>query len=297
MGVFHRARKIHDGKQEKYKGLNKAHKNPHGHHGKRCKESARKNKKNGQNEFMPHHVSEKTKGEGKNAGKMTDDFNGKHNGNEPPDRAGEMMDIFDAVVFYPDEMRHEENNKGAGSRGVEACRRRKESGNEACKVADENIEENGADDGEKPAAFFTCGFHHEIFNARNGKFEKILHLSGDHSNALGGKVAHADEKNHDNPGIDYVGVCMGKMPKPDLFKYPSENKKRMFHLTRLLAGEKKNHGGNGRAKHGRNNDRESQNQPQGRNKFPEEQNKNQNTACNKADVILDQDGGNSHFTG
>ena len=76
MCMFHGAGKIHDRKQKEYKSLNQRHKNTQRHDRQRSKEGAGKEEQNPQNQFMTHHVSEKTEGKRQNSGKMTDDFNG-----------------------------------------------------------------------------------------------------------------------------------------------------------------------------------------------------------------------------
>lgn len=64
MRMFHGASEIHDRKQKEYKSLNQRHENTQSHDGQRGEERAGKDEQNTQNQFMTHHVSEKTEGKG-----------------------------------------------------------------------------------------------------------------------------------------------------------------------------------------------------------------------------------------
>ena len=64
MCLFHGAAEIHDREQEKYKGLDKGHKNTHGHNRQRGKEGAGQHEQYHQHQFMTGNVAEKPEGKG-----------------------------------------------------------------------------------------------------------------------------------------------------------------------------------------------------------------------------------------
>jgi len=68
--------------------------------------------KNGQNDFMSHHVTEKTEGEGQNSGHMANNFNDENQRTHPPYRPHKMFDVFYAVVLDSDDMGKDHHHQG-----------------------------------------------------------------------------------------------------------------------------------------------------------------------------------------
>ena len=70
--------KIHDWKQIEHKSLYQRNKNTKSHDRQRRKKESGKSEKNGQNQFMSHHVSEKSESERQDACQMANDLNRKY---------------------------------------------------------------------------------------------------------------------------------------------------------------------------------------------------------------------------
>ena len=84
MRVFHGAGEIDDREQKEHEPLDKRYENTQRHDGQWGKKSAGQSEKDRQNDFMSHHVSEKTERQGKYPGKVADDFNDKDQRRHPP---------------------------------------------------------------------------------------------------------------------------------------------------------------------------------------------------------------------
>jgi len=216
--MFHGAGEIHDRKQKENECLNQCHKNTQRHDRQRSKERTCQKEQNAQYQFMTHHVSEKTEGEGENSGKMADELDGQDDGNHPPDRAAEMFDVFNAMIFNADDVGEDDNRKCTGSRRVQAGRRRKEARQQSDQIAGEDIDENRGSQRQQPAAFFSGDIHHKFFNTGYKDFKEILSLRRNHTDALRSEHGKNDKERHDNPCIDDMGVGMSKMPQADGFE-------------------------------------------------------------------------------
>ena len=62
--LFHGATEIHDRQQKKYKGLDKGHKDAHGHDRQRCKEGAGQHEQYHQHQLMAGNIAEKPERKG-----------------------------------------------------------------------------------------------------------------------------------------------------------------------------------------------------------------------------------------
>lgn len=114
MCMFHCTCKIDDGKQEKNKCLNKGYKNTERHNRQWCQKKAGKAEQNRKHDFMSHHVSKKTEGQGKDSGSVSDNFDDENQGTHPPYRTHEMFDVFGSMVFDSDDMGKNHHNQRTG---------------------------------------------------------------------------------------------------------------------------------------------------------------------------------------
>ena len=60
MRMLHGGAEVYDRQQEEYKGLHEGYENAHAHDRQRCKKKSGQSEQNGQNDFMAHHIAEKT---------------------------------------------------------------------------------------------------------------------------------------------------------------------------------------------------------------------------------------------
>jgi arginase family enzyme len=102
-------------------------------------------------------------------------------------------------------MGHRHDNECARERRVYSTRWRVETRNQAEKIADKNVDEEGGKDREEAAAFFSCDVYHEFFHPADHNLEKVLTLGGNHAYSPGAKTHKPYEKEHDKPRIKDVG--------------------------------------------------------------------------------------------
>ena len=88
---------------------------------------AGQHQENSQDQIFPHDIAEQTQRQGEDPGQVADDFNGQHQRGQPPDGTQEVFNIFWAVKFDAHNMGSDENDQGAGQRGIDVGRRREES--------------------------------------------------------------------------------------------------------------------------------------------------------------------------
>ena len=148
---------------------------------------------------MPHHITEKTEGQGENTGNMTDNLNGEHNRNHPPYRPQEMLDIAWTMIQETDNMGKNNNHHRTGKRRVQAGGRRIKARNQADQVAPENINEYGCSQGQEPPPLFSGNCYHKLFDAGNDNFQQILHSARNHAHGLDRHVTENNKQNHYHP--------------------------------------------------------------------------------------------------
>ncbi len=127
-------------------------------------------------------------------------------------------------------MRKNDHYQRTRGRGVEAGGRRKKSGQQPRKVARRNIQKNCGDEREEPAAFITGQIHHELFHAIDNDLPEVLAFGRDHADTFDSQTRHHDEKDHNDPGIDNMGIVMCKVPHTEQLKQLNEKHIGMFHL-------------------------------------------------------------------
>ena len=88
----------------------KATKIPRAMIGSGAKKAPAKTEKNGQNDFVSHHVSEKTEGERQNPCQVTDDFDDEDQRRHPPHGSHKVFDILGAMVFDTNDVGEDHDN-------------------------------------------------------------------------------------------------------------------------------------------------------------------------------------------
>jgi hypothetical protein len=66
-------------------------------------------------------------------------------------------------------------------------------------VGDKDVEKDGGGQGKEPTPFFAGNVDHEVLNAADDDFEKVLHLRWNQLKALGCNGAADDQNEHHEP--------------------------------------------------------------------------------------------------
>ena len=64
------------------------------------------------NQFVAGHISEKTDAEREDPGQVPNHFNGKYDGDHPPNWSHEMLDVFRTVIHDPNDVGHGHDHQG-----------------------------------------------------------------------------------------------------------------------------------------------------------------------------------------
>ena len=75
-----------------------------------------------------------------------------------------MLDIFRPVIHDTNYMGHRNDNECARESRVNSTRWREKSRNQAKKIEDKYVGEEGGEDGEGAAAFFACDVYDELLH-------------------------------------------------------------------------------------------------------------------------------------
>ena len=120
MSVFHGCREVENGQQNKNQRLDDGNEYAETENWQRSKVSAGQHEKNAQQSLFRHDITEKTNGERKNTGQMTDNLDGEHQGNKPGNGAEEMFDVSGAVKFETENMSCNKDDQGTAQSNVDA---------------------------------------------------------------------------------------------------------------------------------------------------------------------------------
>ena len=133
-------RKIQHGQQAEDECLDEPGKQPEKHHGQRCQVQPHQEEEDAKHQFFAEDIAEQTDGEAEDTGKVPNEFNGENEGDQPSDRAHEVLDVFGSVKLHANDMGEHHHNDGTGTRGIKTGRGGKETRDHPHIVAGQNKE-------------------------------------------------------------------------------------------------------------------------------------------------------------
>src|SRR5512133_359950 len=132
---------------------------------------------------------------------MADNLNEKHDWSQPGDRSAEVFEVMCTVMLDSNNMCRNEHDDSASRCGIDIGGWRKEAGNQADQVGDQNEYCQRCNQGKERTSMLTHGLDNHVLYTTDDDFHEVLESTGDCFDHLGCQYRKYEQQADNEPGV------------------------------------------------------------------------------------------------